>query len=282
MADRYFRIGPVDRLVRMPVPDDEVPATPSRIGTTVRSLNGTATTQTFGYKRSWNFLFEYMSPDEFADLEALYLEDVQGPYRMFDPVRKNLLNREVSAPSSLDEGVGFSASTTANATLSLAHIVPGASPTARSSRKLKVVSTGANDVRRAEGKAWDAFMLGNDLTFSCWVDNISGAAPTPYMQFKDRAGVNVGTRLSGSATTDAGFGRVSVSATPPAGAYLVEVGLNSSAANEFDTTGWQLEYGTSATDWVPGYGVPVVTIDTMELIYPRYDFYNAQVTVLEV
>lgn len=282
MADKSFRIGPVDRLLKLTSPDEEVPATPARVGATTRSLNGIGTVQTFGFKRAWDLTFKYLDEEELADLEAFYREDIQGPYRLFDPMRKNLLNREVSAPSSTSEGVGLTASTAANATLKLGQIIPELSPTSRTTRKLNVVSTAANDLRRSEGKAWDAFVVGDPLTFSCWVDNISGAAPTPYIQFKDRTGANVGTRFTGTATSATGYGRVTVTATPPGGARFVEVGLNSSAANEFDTTGWQLEYGSTATAWVPGYGVPVVAVDSLELGYPIFGKYNVRINVQEV
>lgn len=279
MADRNYYMGNLRRLIALPSPGDEVKSAPVRAGAVLTALNGRKSRQTFGVTRSWAFSFTNLDETECADIEALDTGAIPGPLYLFDPTKRNLLARELASATSVKPAVGWTTEWSA----ALSVVDDFTTPVERCASTIRVDSSdGGNYVRRKEVPTrGEPIRAGVPVTFSTYVRQDIGTV-TPYLQFRDHNGADIGTSVSGAASTATGWERRSVTATPPAGAVYVEPGLVGGASFTASFTACQLEHASAPTEWVPGAGVPRVIIETLDITNPRFGLYTADVTITEI
>lgn len=280
MADSWFRIGNLDRLLVLP-PPDSVKVVPVRAGATLTSLRGRKTVQTYGYAQAGEFEFRYITADELADLESIYLGNVAQPVHFFDPMRRNLLPRAISGPNSITEGEGYTGMSSVEV-LSVASADPRTHPVPRCTTAVYCRTSAGTYIRRNDpDHLGEPFIPGSPLTLSIWV-RVDAGSCSAYLQFRDRDGNDLGTRVDSPSSTGTGWQRLTVTVTtPPTNAVYVETGLVCFAALELLVGASQLEHGTQATDWVPGYGTPRVTVADLDHTSPTFGYYNVTATIVE-
>lgn len=279
MADRNYYLGNLRRLIALPSPGEDVKSAPVRAGAVLTALNGRKSRQTFGVTRSWAFSFTNLDETECADIEAIDSGAVPGPLYLFDPTRRNILARELASATSVKPGVGWTTEWTA--TLSV--VDDFTTPIERCASTVRVVNTGGgNYVRRKElPTRGEPIRAGVPVTFSAYVRQDVGTV-TPYLQFRDHNGSDLGASVNGASSTATAWERRSVTATPPAGAVYVEAGFVGGADFTISFTACQLEHSSTATEWVPGSGVPRVIIESLDITNPRFGLYTADVTITEI
>lgn len=285
MADPKFRIGNLDRLLVLPVPSEPVNAAPVRSGATLTGLSGRRTLQTFGMSRSWEFTFRGVTPDELAEIESIYQGNIEAPYYMFDPMRKNLLPAELASARSIQLGKGYTPSGTVQqntvmwSTDRTNHPVP-------QSTSVVQVNTGTNPVvyMRKDTARTEPIISGLTYTYSHYVNHIATPGTVEaFWIWRDKDGVNIGNTAAsgGGFNLGAGWHRHTITGTAPAGACYVQTGVWANQNNLFQMGPAQLEIGSSATSWVPGYGTPMVAIESFEASYPRFGLVEVQLTIVE-
>ena len=283
MADAKFRIGNLERLLTLPVPSEKLEATPARAGAVLTALNGRRTVQTFGYARSWTFVINGVTEDEVAEIESLYQNNIQPPFYMFDPSRRNLLPREIAAPSSTMPGIGLTAfGATGNMQTQWTDPVNHPVPQATTSVYVNNGS-GGNYIRRSDpSHLGEPIVPEESYTFTAWIKHVNTISATAYIQYRDRDGTDIGGSTGEAALTpEVGWRRATLTTTAPAGAVYVETGIYCDASAEFNVGPSQLEIGSVATNWVPGYGTPAVAIESFDVGYPRFGLFDVELTIVE-
>ena len=244
-------------------------------------LDGTATQQVLGHRRSWQLDWITLSPDDVAPLRAWYLGlagDVD--LRVIDPRARNRLSRNGSAGGSYGgDTTGFTATagTLTHAAVtdypaSLVGLVAGA---VAWSVPLSTAAT-----LRVDDTVRVPLIAGETITVSVLVKGTLGA----------QAGVRQYT--SAGATTDSLASSVTLGSwawlshtlTPTADQTSASLALTVvSGAARTITVGPALWYsGSAVLGWVPGSGCPAVLMEDQSTVYPGLADANLGVVLREV
>lgn len=253
----HYRFGPLDRMIVVDVPDGGFEEVPVEIGATHISLNGTATKDSFGYKRTWSIPLAGLAPTALSWFEMCYRNAV-GPVYFLDESRVNRLSEAASSTLSAWAPVdAFTASggpavistTTTGVPDRLSTTVAGeviqalAPLSALRWTPLAAGTVLASDVLIPVG-------LGEEITFSVYVlDGVFTIEIVPY----GPTGV-AGAAIVGGVNQAENVTRRYLHTTIPTDGSVVAVKprLRVLVADTVDTIGWQLESGVLPTPWVLG------------------------------
>jgi len=242
-------------MIVIDVPDGGFNEEPLQIGATHTSLNGTATRDTFGYKRNWSIPLQGLEPTALSWFELCY-RGAAGPVYFLDESRVNRLSEAasstLSAWSPVDPftassgtlvstvtGVPARLSTTTGATVvqALAPIyalrwTPVAAGTVLASDVLVPVA-------RGEQVCFSLYLLDGVCTIELVPYSAAGVAGSPIT-----GGINLAENVTRRYLTTTIPTDGSVVAVRPRVRVLV--------ADTVDTIGWQLEAAALPSPWIQG------------------------------
>lgn len=260
-----FRIGPLGGFVDLPgvQTDKTVSAAVVRHGGTHTSLNGGATVDTLGRKRTFGFEWEYLLAPEAAILDRLTWGQMPGPLRLLDP---ELRNRLSASASDFEVTGGGSATTIAitdpPAGVGVAYATSWARPTTAAAT-LQGPSALAERAPILAGETGWVSVYVRSLTTSTTIragfirhDNSGGSASTEGSNISLPSGA-AWLRISLAWSHSGSYVSLVPQVTTPAAA----------AAATIQVTGWQVEQGPTVTDWQIGGGAPAVVVSNSSATY---------------
>jgi hypothetical protein len=280
--------------IRTPSPDYSAPRI--RLGGTHELLAGLVR-DTIGYRRQFSLRFPVdLTAEQYSVLETLY--ELPGPYRYLDPTRRNLLTaNQSSGTDALRDTTGLLArfqgtlvSDTAQARSGL-RAAKWDTVTALSATNRGVYCYTSATV---PDRTWAAILPSTTYTASVYARASATVSMYAAIDWMDAGGAIISTSFGSSANPGTGnwSSRFTVTATSPSSAaYAIPALLNqatTAGAVQVWADEWQLQEGATATTWVLGTGVPVVTIDTLEPDYSNYaadatpPLLGATMTLLEI
>lgn len=275
-----FYLGRVGRLIALTELGANIPRPAKRIGGTHTALDGTTTMDTFGHKRSWEFTFDWRYRSEMRLLRALHHRSIGGQLRLIDPMLSNRLSIAVSTCGATParrilplSGADLVARNTDGPT-GLVDVLDGC---------IEWTPPAAGGTLTERSTVHSAVLLpGEQVTLSGYVKSVTGRSVQLQLRVYNSAGTQTAL-VQSSATTSASWTRLQVTRTVGStDAYGVAELSTPSGSGAIRTTGWQLEEGSSPTDWEVGGGSPLVLIDQMPESSPYYPMTDAGLTLLEV
>lgn len=279
----YFWLGPVGRLRRLPLlpVGGRFDADEELVGGLRVALDGTATLDVMGHRRTWRLEWACLEPDEVGPIRAHYLGLSGAALRLIDPRARNRLTRDGSSGGSYSRDTG--AFTADAGELAFAQVADYPSEYADQLDGGVVWSVPA--AVAADLLIDDALRIplvpGETLTVSVLLKG-SGDASVG-LRFYDPAGDPAGDDTA-SAATLSGWAWFSHTVTPTDGQVAASVLVAAASGDERAVTVGpaQVESGAEATGWVPGSGCPVVLPTDMTTTYPGLAHSEPGLTLREV
>lgn len=275
MATTWY-LGPPGDLRALICPERDIDVTELRFGGMHQSLGGARTMDVTGIKAQYTFNWQYLDQSDYLWLRALHTRLITGPHRMIDPLKKNRLSMSTS------DGDIYPAKWPS-------HTITGGLLTRFPDYPTGVL--GQYSVRWSDRPASSVMALDNvkrtdvfpleAVTVSAYLKGASAVTVGMYIGWYD----NTGTFISSSTTTNhsvtTSWARYETSKTAPAGAVLAVMSLTATATTTFSIAAPQFETGSTATAWEQGGANPVVLIDQLGSVSPRYPTRNCSMTLLE-
>lgn len=281
MADPIWYLGPAGDMRPLVCPERDIDITIERYGGLFQGLSGARSMSVTGHKQRFKFEFRYLTDEEFAWFNALHLRTVYGPYyRLRNPMKRNLLSTQASLVRTVGDnktvqftsGIGTPMVDAPAALSTLTNY--GTKWTNRSSGTV---------VFRVEDRYRVPVQVGVPVTFSIY-GKASASTGGSYIviDWYDLLGNQVGSSGTSPASLTTSWVRYSVTGTPPAGAVTARAAfLVNVTAPDIYFAGAQLEEASTPTAWEIGGGAPVVLVDQLETITPRFPYRNTTLTLLE-
>ncbi|MFB9926328.1 hypothetical protein ACFORO_42455 [Amycolatopsis halotolerans] len=262
-----YYLGPAGALTAIPLAESVTPDI-IPVQAVNSSIDGTATVERFGTKRSWKLDYKGLTEDLESMLTMALSGALAGPLYLVDPLTTNLLSPIVATTGSAP---GRNPFTTSAPGLS-ADIVAAAAPFAvmpgHRNQLTSVNASGSTQILSSPSVPVRPVVH----TFSVYVKASANAS----VLLSDGTSV-IG---AGSTGTPSAWTRVTVSATSSSGAlvpmFSVPVGATLQAA------ALQLEAGATATPWRPGGGVCRVYVSSMDRSSFLWPYRDNAVTISEV
>lgn len=262
-----------------PEPNIEMPH--ERFGGVFQGLSGARTMDVTGHKQRFTFQFDYLDQADMSWLQALHLRAIRGPFRLLNPMRRNLLSPSGSllkvVPGFATAGQGLSVS---GGTLSFISDWPSAAPPL-GYVAAKWVNNGTA-YARIDSRHMFPVKPGQQVTASVYAKGVTSADDAWlildwYDKNRDQiSSVNGGLTVIGSS-----FTRMTFTATPPTGAYTARMALWTGETTPVYLAAAQAEYGATATEWEPGGAAPRVLLDALDVKSPRFPYVNTTLSLLE-
>lgn len=300
-----FWVGPLGRLMPMPVPAPGVTGSPNLQAARNSTLNARNVFDVQGYRREWVFTEAWLTREDYQMLEAMYLGLIKPPMRLIDPRFKNRIRANVSVArrSSLWWGGANTWHLPTNSG-SLTDVsngdYPGVSYISDGDERevewtpdtyinwncnagsKRLYPNGALKANTDPYKSRvDPILPGESLTYSFYVKNTG----TTF-------GFGIGLMHSDGTNDDFGyqtFNHATWTRVDLTWDYSDDpdvVGLYpyfiSNGAGVLSVGPAQLEVGTEPTAWEPGYGAPEVMVTLLDGTSPRFDFTTASMTITEL
>jgi hypothetical protein len=275
-----FWLGPAGGLVQVRAPSPDYTTPRIRLGGTHETLAGGLIRDTIGYRRTITLrLPPDQTAEQYSALEALY-ELPLGPYRYLDPTRRNLLTANQSSGTDAARDTtglvvntqGVISSSTAQAHSGTRSILwDTVTPLGATGRGVTfgTSSTGPD-------KTWAAVLPSTAYTLSMWARASAAVQMKSRIDYCDAAGTNLSTINGTPVTLSTSWQQITATGTSPSNvAYALARATNSdtpAGAVQVYLDDAQLEEGSTASTWVLGTGVPLMTIDSFE---PDYSLYAA-------
>lgn len=275
-------------LVELPVPEVDISIESLLSSSVLTSLSGARTVQRASRsRRTFTFDWHFLSEDEAALIRAFYLRfNGPGPWPMILESNRNLLTPNLSS------GTDVLADTTDFRFFNGGSIESDSSvrfqgrrsflwtmPSSISSDPLLVLGwPGSNFGYPAIPNQWYAFSV------YC-SSNDSGILLKPKLSFYDGDGILISTEdrdqgaTSGTFTV---FNRLELVAQAPSNAGYIQVSVladTAVASKKVWLDAAQLEMGQQVTDWVPGEGVPQITITNVPTASPKQGVFSLESVV---
>jgi hypothetical protein len=279
MASPTWYLGPPEDLRALECAEVNIDMPVERYGGVFQALSGSRTVDVTGFRQRFGFEFNYLDIDQYKWLEALFLRVIPGPLRLLNPMKKNRVTPESSAArwgggtaqglyltsggQSLEwdwpSGVGGIAAVTT-----------------------KWFGRNANAVFRTDQIKRITVLPSETITGSIYM---KASAPVSYnllFDWHSRTG-SLGSSAVTVASVTTSWQRFTVTATAPVGAISATfAGYSANTTADVFLGPIQVEAGNVATGWEIGGGAPMVSIDQMPVLSPRYPLRNITMTVLEV
>lgn len=281
MADPIWYFGPDWDMRPLVCPEKDITMPVVRYGGIFQGLSGARTVRVTGHKQEFKFDLRYLDPDEYKWLEACHLRAIPGPFRLINPMKKNLLSYNGSM---LKIFSGFDTS-------GQGIVINGGSITAAVdwpsiAPALGNISAnwnpGGGHYARIDSKHMFPVTPGVPVTISVYT---KGTAPSDdawlLFDWYDKKLASISTISTGAVVIGNTWQRFSFTRTPPAGAYTARMGLYSSESTSIYLAAAQAEVGSTATTWEMGGAAPRVVLDSLDMQSPRYPYLNTTLSLLE-
>jgi hypothetical protein len=286
MADPIWYLGPDWDLQPLVCPERDFDMTPVRYGGMFQGLSGARTVSNTGHKYQYTMDLNYLTPEEYGRLEALFFRRIPGPYRLISPMKKNRLSPDASIFKTMGAvhlaHTGFSVYT---GTTKVSNDWPTEAGTEGGKSLAWFISLGFGNYGRFDSLYRTPVTPGQPVTMSMWAKcAVAGTLEFRFDWF-NKSGTQVGNTTTGSVSVTSAWGRKIYTATPPADVYTARVAVlhpsESMVGSELFLAAAQVEIGASATPWSPGGGAPRVVLDQMPVKSPRFPYTTATINILE-
>lgn len=296
MAERWFYLGPVGRMVALPCPETGLDNTLEKVAARHVSLNAGTTEDIRGFRRKWTVEFPWLTADDVGYLEAVYTGAIRGPLRLIDPTRRNRLTLAASVSTPLPQwanGVRALVPTQGVAASVYDVAPPDVSYTSRDGRPityrtdapLRWTVPGPDDRLQLDPVIGVPVVPGETLTFSVYVRAMTaGTTADVALELVPHAGV-AATQVGATQAVGDQWERITYSWTPPAdaGAVTPRIAVPDAPANtNVLVANAQVEANPTASAWVPGAGCPHVLITELPAKSPIYPLITAGMSLQEV
>lgn len=279
MADPIWYLGPAGDMRPMVCPERDIDITVERYGGLFQGLSGARSMNVTGHKQRFTFNFRYLSKTEYAWFESLHKRTVFGLYRLMNPFKVNMLSTQASLVRTV--GDNRTVQFTSGVAAPVVDWPSAAGDLANISTKWTNRSSGTQ-VFRAEERYNIPVAVGQQVVFSLYLKASTSMSGTIVIDWYDKFGVQVGSGGSNSTALTTSWQRFTATAVPPAGAVKARGAfLTSVTAPDVYLAAAQFETGSSPTSWEVGGGCPVVLLDQLETLTPRFPYYNSTLSLLE-
>jgi hypothetical protein len=229
-----------------------------------------------GIKKQYQFSWNYLDQAEYEWLRALHTRLIVGPHRMIDPLMKNRLSLGTSDGNLAPHKYSFY---TASAGLLSNQLDYPAGLIGR--RSVRWSDRTASSVLRLDlDKGTDVLPL-ETITHSIYLKGASAVSVDVLVAWYDRDFVFIGDSGVSTHSVTTTWARYSGTKTAPTNAVMGILTLHATATTTIDMAAPQLEAGSSATAWEQGGANPLVLIDQLATVSPRYPVSNVTMTLLE-
>jgi hypothetical protein len=275
MATTWY-LGPAGDLRALVCPERDIDITPVRFGGVHQSLGGARTMDVTGIKNQYTFNWVYLDQSDYEWLLALHSRLIAGPHRLINPLRKNRLSLGTSNGDLAPHKYTFYTNSAGLLTNQLDYptgvlgqrCVRWSDRTASSTLSLDLDK--GTDVLPLETVNHSVYLKGDSSVtvsaFIAWYD-------------KDFAFLSNSSATSHSVTTS--WARYDASKTAPVNAAIGVFTLQATATTTISVAAPQLESGATATAWEQGGANPLVLIDQLPTLTPRYPVSNVTMNLLE-
>lgn len=286
----YPYLGTPGSMVQLPGPSGPIESSPTR-GDVVHTdlAGGVGVTRRLKVKRT--FVAPYTSrPGTGTDdtllgfYQGLYGD---GPFVLVDPSVTNVLPLDVStcglrsnaSPGWIATSGTVAAAGGASSPVTRSGVLTWTTPASGASLHPGLVALTA-DINTAP-----AYLPGEAVTVSMYLKVSSGGTHTLVLNGYNSVGVSIATSTQSVALTTS-YQRFSVSIAAGLGGfasciYVLPRLLTTAGALTFSIAAVQLEYGTTASTWSPGFGAPrVLMTATPGRLMDRFDDYSTHTLTL--
>lgn len=275
MATTWY-LGPPGDLRALVCPERDIDITELRFGGVHQSLGGARTMDVTGIKKQYQFNWRFLDPEDYQWLRALHTRLIPGPHRLIDPLLKNRLSLGASNGNLAPHKYAFYSVTAGLLTNQLDY------PTGvLGQRSVRWSDRTASSLMRLDiDKGTDVFPL-ETVTHSLYMKGASSVSVDVFIAWYDK---NFAFLSNSSATTHSvttSWARYSASKTAPTNAVLGIMSIQATATTNITVAAPQIETGSSVTAWEQGGANPLVLIDQLPTVSPRYPTSNITMTLLE-
>lgn len=270
-------LGPVGDYRALLAPKVDLTDTTDRYGGVHQALSGARVMDITGYRQTYQFDWDYMSPEDWEWMNALYLMHIPGPHRLLNPMKKNKL-------SSLSTSLIASRSDQLGAviqSMNYQYVLDFPVAAGVGNRSLLLTSNPlANSSIHFDGDNFNPVPPTESFTCSIWMKAASAQTVNLFADAKMADGTSPGSASIACSVTTA-WQRFSVTHAP--GAHLGRLGLTfpNVATYNVQIAAPQLEYGTSPTTWRIGGGGPTVLLDSLSTSSHRFPLTDVSLSMLE-
>lgn len=271
-------LGPEGNLKALICPSVNIDMTVERYGGIFQGLSGARSVDVTGHKQKFTFEFKYLDQTEYQWYRALHQRQFPGPFRLINPLEKNRLTPESSMTKwGGGTAAGF-AMTSGVASRSWDYPATVGDGFGQSTVWSNRVGTG---ILRFDTKHLTTVIPGEVITASVYLKTDVGFVPNMVIDWWNRTTQLSSTPvLTPSVTTS--WQRFSITATVPAGASRARFAMyTSNTTSALSIAAAQFEVSATATDWLMGGAAPIVHVDQMTVVSPRFPLRNATMTILE-
>lgn len=263
-----YYLGPIGKLVAIPLAESVTPDILS-IAAVNTSINGTATVERFGTKRSWKLAYLGLSETLESMLTMALGGALAGPLYLVDPLTVNTLAPAVASTGSMPYTTS-PFTTTSPALAAIIEATDGSFPVnPQHAQQLSLINT-AGTTQSAYTPLVPVRVT--PYAFSCYVKSTGG---NTTIRISDGAADLATVTTSGTSWT-----RYTVTGTSTVGViqpyFVVPNGVTAKIGAP------QLELGTVATPWMPGGGIARVYVSTMDRGSTLWPYRDNTVTIVEV
>lgn len=275
MATTWY-LGPPGDLRALVCPERDIDITEARFGGVHQSLGGARTMDVTGIKKQYQFNWKYIDGPDYQWLRALHTRLIPGPHRLVDPLLKNRLSLGVSDGNLTPHKYSFYTATAGLLTNQLDY------PTGvLGKRCVRWSDRTASSVLRLDlDKMTDVFAL-ETINVSAYLKGASSVTVGMYVAWYDKTGAFLSNSSTSNKSVTTSWARYDASFTAPANAVMGVFSLTSTATTTINIAAPQFETGSTVTAWEQGGANPLVLIDQMPTITPRYPTSNVTMTLLE-
>ncbi len=275
MATTWY-LGPPGDLRALVCPERDVDITEVRFGGVHQSLGGARTMDVTGHKVQYSFNWKYLEGDDYKWLRALHTRLIPGPHRLIDPLKVNRLSMGASAGNINPHKWPFYTASAGLLTNQADYPtgVLGTRAVRWSDRTAS--STLALDLT----KGTDVFAL-ETVAVSAYLKGASAVSVDMYIAWYDKTGAFLSNSSVTTHSVTTSWARYSTSKTAPVNAVQGVLVLRATATTTINVAAPQFETGSSATTWEEGGANPLVLVDQLSTITPRYPAHNVSMVLLE-
>lgn len=263
-----YYLGPVGGLVAIPLPEQITPDILS-IAAVNTSINGTATVERFGTKRSWKLAYLGLSESQEAMITMALGGALAGPLYLVDPYTCNTLAPAVASTGSMPYTTSPVTTTSPGLVASFEATDATFPVTPRHAQQLSLVNSSGSSQSAYTPSVTSRAVA---YAFSVYVKSTGG---NTTIRLSDGVADLATVTTSGTA-----WARYTVTGTSTTGVlvpyFVVPNGVTAKVGAP------QLELGVVATPWMPGGGVARVYASAVDRAQDLWPYRNATVTLVEV
>lgn len=276
----YFWLGPLGRLRQLPlIPlGRSTTATEDLFGGLFTGIDGTATLQVLGLKRSWQLDWVCLQPSETAAVHAWFHRLNRSALRIVDPRAYNRLSRDGASGGSWSRSVTAHTVTAGTRTFAAVTDYPAGVIELVDGGVAWSVPGSTAATLRIDDTLRIPLIPGEQVNVAALVKGTLGAQVG--VQFYDVAGATAGTSLATSVTL-ASWSWLTHTFTPTSTQVAASLVVSVASGSARTVTVGPARWHPTVTDWNPGAGCPRVLISAMATSYPGLAYQDPGITVRE-